>query len=636
MQLHHLKMKPIALMLACGLTVNHGALAAETAQQETCQGNWKSILTVAGGLLGALAGNQLGKGNGKLVATVAGGSLGGWLGNYIGGEIDRRHCELEKIAKANDLALSTDQVELKPNNLPPSIDESPSPNDTTSETSGNVDVATWHGLEHFASGSAELTPKAVEYFSAAARQYDAKTFAEAYLASAEREISQQGQPPLSKNDREMKLQELIAAQNLRPIVLVGYTDDTGDSLGNQQLSEKRARAVALVFKRQGIPSSRIFFRGAGETEPTADNRTEEGRASNRRVEIVELGSKNKLEHFMALKESNLKYYRTKNSTQEALPAADTRVKEDTLAQNTSATNAHNKSKEKAQASGDPRATVATATESASTDTHANNETTASKHTVRADATGIVASRNSVSGGESFGTPSSITPNSKANQNAAAKPDTPTLASSIDFGGGPFNGKMDVEVEKAMGKPLLPQKGIKDAIFSLSTIFVKEAQAADDRVYTVPCTADAPRYSGEYLSLETGQAVKVKTSNYAPGLYQTTWGAAINGNYVGVTPIAVLRDSFQPASAPTMYVYANTETPDSHTKPALKIPVAVNVYPGEKGILYRMFAKGKSGFVCSDVVFPRHAPFNALTGNLYYKRVGGSVYEANYVPAMLKL
>ncbi len=70
------------------------------------------------------------------------------------------------------------------------------------------------------------------------------------------------------------------------VELVGYTDSLGAASYNQKLSEKRAQAVADALTEQGVDSSRITVRGEGENNPIASNDTKEGRAKNRRVEIL--------------------------------------------------------------------------------------------------------------------------------------------------------------------------------------------------------------------------------------------------------------------------------------------------------------------------------------------------------------
>lgn len=68
--------------------------------------------------------------------------------------------------------------------------------------------------------------------------------------------------------------------------IAGHTDSTGSDTYNQQLSERRAQAVANYLMGRGVASSRISTVGHGETQPVASNDTPEGRQANRRVEIV--------------------------------------------------------------------------------------------------------------------------------------------------------------------------------------------------------------------------------------------------------------------------------------------------------------------------------------------------------------
>lgn len=69
------------------------------------------------------------------------------------------------------------------------------------------------------------------------------------------------------------------------ITVTGHTDSAGSKQLNQGLSERRAEAVKTYLVSQGLDGSRIDTRGAGDTQPVASNKTAEGRAQNRRVEI---------------------------------------------------------------------------------------------------------------------------------------------------------------------------------------------------------------------------------------------------------------------------------------------------------------------------------------------------------------
>jgi outer membrane protein OmpA-like peptidoglycan-associated protein len=68
--------------------------------------------------------------------------------------------------------------------------------------------------------------------------------------------------------------------------IVGHTDSDGDAAYNQTLSEGRARSVANILIGNGVPGGRIQTFGRGESQPIASNLTPEGKAQNRRVEIV--------------------------------------------------------------------------------------------------------------------------------------------------------------------------------------------------------------------------------------------------------------------------------------------------------------------------------------------------------------
>lgn len=68
----------------------------------------------------------------------------------------------------------------------------------------------------------------------------------------------------------------------------GHTDNQGNAAANQALSEKRAQAVVAWLTGKGINASRLSAKGFGATKPVADNSTEDGRAKNRRVELVKM------------------------------------------------------------------------------------------------------------------------------------------------------------------------------------------------------------------------------------------------------------------------------------------------------------------------------------------------------------
>ena len=71
----------------------------------------------------------------------------------------------------------------------------------------------------------------------------------------------------------------------------GNTDNLGDDEWNQSLSERRAESIVEYLVDRGVNRQRIVARGNGSTRPVASNRTIEGRARNRRTEILFIPSK---------------------------------------------------------------------------------------------------------------------------------------------------------------------------------------------------------------------------------------------------------------------------------------------------------------------------------------------------------
>jgi OOP family OmpA-OmpF porin len=80
--------------------------------------------------------------------------------------------------------------------------------------------------------------------------------------------------------------------NLEVIIAVGHTDITGDAAYNQRLSVARAEAVKNFLVSQGVERNRVYTEGKGASAPAADNKTREGRARNRRVEVEVVGTRN--------------------------------------------------------------------------------------------------------------------------------------------------------------------------------------------------------------------------------------------------------------------------------------------------------------------------------------------------------
>ncbi|MDO9403935.1 MAG: OmpA family protein [Polaromonas sp.] len=97
-----------------------------------------------------------------------------------------------------------------------------------------------------------------------------------------------------KPEGKAKLDDLVSkiqGINLEVIIAVGHTDAIGSDSYNQALSVRRSEAVKAYLVTKGIEKNRVYTEGKGEKQPVADNKTAEGRAKNRRVEIEVVGTR---------------------------------------------------------------------------------------------------------------------------------------------------------------------------------------------------------------------------------------------------------------------------------------------------------------------------------------------------------
>ncbi len=97
-----------------------------------------------------------------------------------------------------------------------------------------------------------------------------------------------------KPEGKAKLDDLVGKVkgiNLEVIIAVGHTDSKGTDDYNQKLSIRRSESVKAYLMDKGIEKNRIYTEGKGESQPVADNKTKEGQAKNRRVEIEVVGTR---------------------------------------------------------------------------------------------------------------------------------------------------------------------------------------------------------------------------------------------------------------------------------------------------------------------------------------------------------
>lgn len=508
------------------------------ANDDPCANNARNIGIVGGAILGAVVGNQIKHSNlSRTIGIAAGAALGG----LIGADIDRRRCELSKIAKANGLDMLVEKIEAPPS---PSAGASQTEAPGANRQTVGLRVAIRDNERQFRSGSTELTPEAESYFRQIADQY---SFAQ----------QKQGLPVKpSQNDREA-----VDSLKSKRILLVGHTDDVGNSHTNANLSERRAQAVAKVFLERGISAEQLFFQGAGETLPIADNREEAGRARNRRVEIIDLSDDEAFRAYLRSRAPNFAYYRPTATMAQGQPTAATGIEKPPIGA---------PAERKRPTSRTGKAKPAPAAPAAS----ASNTSTTSGSTLP----------------------------------------TATNPAALDFGGVPAGSNPSpVDIGK----------------LSVSKSFSLISNANADEPLVGSCTQDRPRIGHSVKSMKDGK--EYATSDYLPGVYDSSWAAQVNGHLVALTHVAVLRDGGAPARKPTLLVYRNY-TGEVAAKPSHSDAPEVNTYQGDKALLYRVFNSGP--IRCMDVVIPNDNPREAPHSALFYER-SGALYTVAFHPKLAK-
>jgi outer membrane protein OmpA-like peptidoglycan-associated protein len=299
-----------------------------TANAKTDCGNvGKIVSTVLGVVIGDRIGKELGGTKGRDLGRLLGGA-GGYL---IGANYDNKKCELAKIADKYKVPIQTSPIQIatvsalplpplaqanKPttevppfqpiaDSTPPLIDRAYQATPATNEkidpqtiVGTTVQVGDPDGEGHFSIGSDQLTPRARGYFAEIARQYIPG-------ANTDKSTSVADRAKMEQIDRSSK------------ILLVGHTDDTGSSTLNASLAERRAKNVAAFLASQGVPTDMLYFQGAGESHPIADNSTDQGRNRNRRVEIVQLADETSFKKYVQQRTPNYAFYRKVDASNRA-------------------------------------------------------------------------------------------------------------------------------------------------------------------------------------------------------------------------------------------------------------------------------------------------------------------------------
>lgn len=489
----------------------------------------------------------------KSTQALVGALAGGTIGFLIGKEMDDRRCDQWKIAQAANVPVKFDDVtELK-------IDDH---GQKTEVKIGQLSV--WPVEQQFETGSAVLTKQAERYFTDIAKTYI-----------------------IDQNDSSFNIQErkeLSAKRKQQVILLVGHTDDEGSSEANARLSESRALAVGSIFKNVGVSPANIYFQGAGEKFPIADNRSQDGRATNRRVEIIELDDEQalawKLQHIAPKPE----YYRASVAESEILINPS-------------------------QHGSNTRDTELGITKNSNLD---NSKTVTSDK--------INSKKNS----------NQLSSKDKSIDQTLQKNNNPLF---IDFGGiqATIN-QTDIKSEMIGGK--FQERDGLARIFGISTAI------ANDNVFTASCVNDHYRHISPVKNLADGKEFKYKTTDYVRGLGGSVYGGMVNGHLVVLQNLFVLQNEFMPVDYPNKHSEAlvfkeYSGQKENNRLPDVTMDFKVNVYPGNAALLYRVFFdKLSSPLTCIDIIFPYKGDFTARQGVLHYIK-SNQDYVSEYNPTITR-
>lgn len=529
-------MRPVAVLVILALSLqgcassgvkgenkSFGKTVKDTfASDDPCANNKRNIGIAIGAVAGSLICSQISGKNKALwvLLCAAGGSA---IGALIGAELDNRQCNLSKIQKKNALDMQMTPFKAnveQPNQKSSTTSSTQTANNNSSnqnaggsepQTVGlSVSVVDQAGKPQFMSGSDELQPDAKEHFMEIAQEYSIDQFA-----------TQNG---ANTPEKRAKIEEAL---HKKRILLIGHTDDTGNSKANADLSERRAKSVAKLFKSAGVNEDQLYYQGAGETMPIADNATEVGRTKNRRVEIVDLSDETTFNLYLQNRRPNTAYYRPVD------PAT-------VLAKSNTAL--------PTEVKGDPT----------------NKEVVEEK------------SEKNIPVTKTPSAPQKVAKIAHANK---VKPNVGSVkqkmaSNLIDFGGTPLSANTAVADIGEVAKP------------KSSFTLISEAQASEIGQLR-SCNFDRPRNAGLVKSLKDGNAYN--TNQYLPGVYDSSWAGQANGHLVALTHVAVLRDGGVPARKPELLLYQNYS--GGKIKPSYQGPADVNTYRGDKALLYRVFSDG---------------------------------------------
>ncbi|MCT7431736.1 OmpA family protein [Aliarcobacter cryaerophilus] len=487
---------------------------------------------IGGTAIGAGAGAVIGKQLGGDAGLVIGALVGGGIGYLIGNEIDTRRENLAKLSKE-------EKIEVVSQNIVQNDNQVLSQNSNEKVDSKNVigdSFTVFSDEEQFALNSSNLSKKSEQVFGKIANEY-------------------------KNSDKK--------------ILIIGHTDDSGNSSYNQKLSEDRAKNVGDIFSKNGVKKSNIYFLGAGENNPIANNNTIEGASKNRRVEIVELKSEDDILKY-ASKTSNPEFF--KKVEPKNIVLAKNQKSDKVVSKDIAKTPTKNSKKE------DNKKNIKIEEDNkkiAKTDTELSD--TKQKESIK------------------------------------------EISSSKDIFD--FQGKKVIDNSFAL-KTNFGESIVQSSSFS----FITKAQASSSTSMYQNCLADKPRAKADVKSLETNKVVH-KTIDYKKGLNSVPFVTNINGSLIAISPVAVLENGSTVSTYPKATFYSDYKG-EKDAKPTLELTTSINTYQGTQGLIYRVFFdETDTQMKCMDIVFDEKN-VNSSKGILYYTK-NSQIFEKEFDIARIK-
>jgi outer membrane protein OmpA-like peptidoglycan-associated protein len=542
--------------------------------------------TAVGAGAGAAIGKQLGGDQGMLIGAVAGGTLGYLIGN----EIDKRRSAIKEIVKeasteSNNVNVSFSDVENKQGEK---IGQSYI---VTSETS------------QFDSGKDELNIDSVSMFEKIAKQY---------------------------------------AKSGQSVMIIGHTDSDGSDDFNQKLSEKRAKTIAELFNKNGVDLNKMYYKGAGESEPFVLNNTNEGKAKNRRVEIVEVPD----EATIAQYEANKKINNTLLPREKVVSTGANNYPKKTNLPSTNNKLSNVKSDSTSQKK-EPKLAVnnndsplnmknTKILEQPKTDLSVRAQKQAQQQVMMDDkiiplnmkgakiSEPVVAGQNIKKFKNQDDAGNKISTGVKGEYYTSQNSSKEEIGSCTNEYAYSKKSNLDIKWEVSTGNKnellaLLGQPEI-DSAFSLVTPAV-----ADENLlaYYGSCLNDLPRKNGNIKKLSTGEVVLAK-QNYelAPLLNGSSWVAKIDNEFIMINPVGIKRANMQSVSCPEINVIKN-----GANQPWYGSTTEIVSYNGKNGLLYRVYPEDTSKLECIDIAYPHGNPQDAK-GIVYHKDENGNILSKN--------